>query len=195
MGRPLEDPPAVIQLMVDLLAAEPEMGERGAALSAAKQLGMKGPLSTHVERLRKRFARERMAGLLPDAQTWIERGRRELRADYAQAEASLARIRADLPLKEQEARALGLDLIEPDLSILLKTLEREKDELGLIAHAPPSFTAPMLRAQGLSADAAEARFLEAVQRHAQLERQIEVLRKIRDYRQVLESVTGVFTQD
>ncbi len=171
--------------MVNLLAAQPAIGEREAAREAAKLLKLPGQPSTLEERLRKKFARRRKAETLPAPESKTERKLRVMRAEYAQRDAGLARIKADLPVKEREAISIGLDISDPDLGPLLKEREQEKERLDLIVHGPPDFNAAMFMEQRLSVHEAEAKYRAAEQRHSQVEREVEVLRAIHHYRQVL----------
>jgi hypothetical protein len=130
-GRKPEEDDEAIHLMVKLRAGrEPPMKVRAAAREAAQQLGLKGSLKTHEERLRAKYRRLEKAGQLPTAEQKSETAKRQIRAMYAERAATEARLRRELANLERQAVEMGIDISNPNLFYLLASLRREEARLG-----------------------------------------------------------------
>jgi hypothetical protein len=172
--------------MVELIAASPSLGVRGAAREAARQLGLPGQLSTHEDRLKKKYAKLRDAEQLPavpeDAVLAI--AGRYIREAYAAREAGMQRLKDELAAMEQEAVALGFDISDPDLDPLIQELGREVDRFDLVAGGDLGMAVGILMERRLPVEAAVAEYELARTRSKQLKKGLELLLEIRHRRRV-----------
>jgi hypothetical protein len=184
----------VIQRMAQLRAADPPMSRRLAAETAAREL-LTGVPSSHVERLRKKYAAREQAGDLPPVENTVDRRRREIQETLVAIESKKKELREQIAAKEQEAASLGLDTTNRrDLNVVLMMLKHERENCELILHGPPDIAIDRILAAGLSVTEADAQFLELAQRYEQVKKEEEVLREIVHLRASLGIYREVSTQ-
>jgi hypothetical protein len=195
-GAPPFDDSAAIQLMVQLLGADPSLTIRAAAREATKRLRLPGNPKTHEERLRRKFRRLRVAEKLPAFQRPLDRAKAEIRETYAAREAVRAQRTEQLAAREKEAELLGLaadiDRRE-DLSAFLKRLELEMEGLELYAR-DSSLLVPLLMEQCPTTEEAEEKLAANVERFHLLQKQVEVVRDIHNLRTFLSGIRRVLPQ-
>lgn len=178
--REIEDEIA-IQQMVDLLAVDPSLGVEGAAAIAAR--GMKGKLSTHIERLRKKYRKRKRAGTLPKAATWLERREADLREYLRIRKDDIVSAKRLLVDTEREAESLGVDTSREDLFEYTQVLAGRKEHLQMITRDSLVFAGSWFVDQGLTdPDAAVSRLRQAAEELEQIEKQIDVIRRLRTLR-------------
>jgi hypothetical protein len=193
--RPDDD--RAIQLMVELLATDPSLkgSVRAAALEAAKRLSLPGNLPTNEDTLRRKYRRLRGAGLLPVFQGRADRMLAEIREAFASRDAAIAQRREQLAVKEQEATSLGLDLgADEDLSTFLGSLEQEMESLEVDTRDKRAVVQLFLD-QCRSAAEAEAKFLAGERRFNVLQKQVAVVRTVRELRMFFSEVRRLLPQE
>lgn len=169
--------------MVDLLDAEPSLGVEGAAAIVAR--GMQGKPKTHIERLRKKYRRNR--GQLPKGGL---QGRQEGRADAIREYLKTRKAEIDdakrlLAGAEREAKSLGVDTGRQDLSEYIQELERRRESLEVPARWNPLFATSWFLDRGITdPEEVVARSIQAVEELELIEKQIEIVRKLRRLRDV-----------
>jgi hypothetical protein len=170
--------------MVDLLADDPSLEIR--ALAAIVARGWKGTLSTHVERLRKKYRKLRDSGQLPSGGTAAraERTATAIRDLYQQDSARVRDARTQLEEAERAAEALGLNLngLPGHLHKTLRDLHDESQSLENLTEQPTEWMVASLMGRGFGAEEAVAAYHEAVERRRVLALQIEALTKVRNLR-------------
>jgi hypothetical protein len=194
------DDDRAIQLMVELLAADPSLkgSVRAAAREAAKRLRLPGKLITNEDTLRRKYRRLRDTEKLPIFQSRTDRMRAEVLAEireaFASRDAAIVQRREQLAAKEQEAASLGLDLgADEDLSTFLRSLEQEMESLEVYARDKRVVVQIMLD-QYRSAAEAEAKLLADEKRFNLLQKQVAVVRTVRELRLFFSEVRRLFPQ-
>jgi hypothetical protein len=191
---PTYDDRAAITLMVELLATGSSTKLREVAREAAKRLRLPGELLTHEERLRKKYCRRRDAGLLPVFQSRTDRMIAAIREADASRKATIAERQEQLAAAEQEAASLGLDLgVEEDLSVFLKTLEQEMERLEFYARDKGVVVQVLL--DRYTAAEAEAKLLADEKRFNLLQKQVAVVRTVRELRMFFSEVRRLLPQE
>jgi hypothetical protein len=192
---PTYDDRAAITLMVELLATGFSTSLREVAQEAAKRLRLPGKLLTHEERLRKKYCRQREAGLLPMFQGGTDRLVSETQEAFASRAAAIAERQEQLAAAEQEALLLGLNLdVEEDLSVFLKTLEQEMEGLATYRRDRGMVVQLMLDQYRTPAEA-KARLLADEERFNELQKQVAVVRTVRELRIYFSEVRRLLPQE
>jgi hypothetical protein len=181
--------------MVELLATGFSTKLREVAREAARRLRLPGELLTHEERLRKKYCRQRDAGLLPAFQSETDKLRVKIREAFASRNSTIAERQEQLAAAEQEAVSLGLTLgAEEDLSVFLKTLEQEMDGLEFYAR-DKGVVVQVLLDRYCTAAEAEAKLLADEKRFNVLQKQVAAVRAVRDLRLFFSEVRRLLPQE
>jgi hypothetical protein len=171
--------------MVNMLAANPSLGERAAARAATA--GMAGSPETNADSARRRYRTLKKKGELPKEETATSREERmanEIRVLYNQRNSRIADAKDELARAEIRAESLGLN-ISSDLSAYLKSLDLVKDGLETLTRSSPDFAFSILLNQGITdPEQAIARRAQAVDQLRTMEENIELLRKIHQLRSI-----------
>jgi hypothetical protein len=163
--------------MVDLRAAG--LSRR----SAAEQVSAERQGDPDAETLRKHFRSLERSGELPASAPPEERKAAQIVEAlrfFQSRDEEAQRERAAL---EKEAETLGLDLQGKRIGELLTDLDARRDSLDTLVKQAAHWTASYYRREGLTdPDEVKARYLKAAEELRLLEKQVDLLRRLRPIR-------------
>lgn len=170
--------------MVDLLTADPSLSISEVARSAIGGSLPKHKLESEVERLRKKYRTMRDSNRLPQGGevARVQRIAAGIENTYDQRIALHKRAEELLPEAEAKVQSEGLNPHLQGLALVLSSLQAEHRGLEDLTNDEPDWIAYRAMELGLNKEEAVARYREAIAKKQKLERQIKVLRELRDLR-------------
>lgn len=185
IARPPKDGPEVIQQIVNLMDADRSLKPGQAIERIAKKIGGR-EWKRYWERLRKRWPDLEQNGLLPKPQTedvLQEQIAAGIREGYGRREAARETAAQELASKEEEAESsFGLQVKGHNATDLIRSLEQTKERLDGIINQPLDEVVSYYQREGIEREDAVARHLKYRKEYHQLDKQIAILREIRDLR-------------
>jgi predicted nuclease with TOPRIM domain len=173
--------------MVNILAADPSIGERAASRAAIK--GMPGDPKVNADGVRRRFRKLKAKGQLPQEETDASRLARrvdEIRALYDQRDNRLKDMKKDLDNLERKAKSLHIDISPASLSTVIHGLEATREAMETLARSASDHAVAILLNSGITdREEAVSRVSQATSDLRTAEEYLELLRKIRQLRGAL----------